>query len=109
MRTLAVYRKNVLAGTLTEIDKNSYVFRYDENYFANDTLPAISLTFPKTQQEFTSNFIFSFFSNMIAEGNNKKVQSQHLRIDENDQFGLLQATCHNDTIGNVTIKKVDTP
>lgn len=107
MRKVEVYRNGKLAGTLTEEARNLFVFRYDENYFNDTNKPAISLTLPKTQIEHRSEFLFPFFSNMIAEGENKKSQSRMLKIDENDQFGLLMSTATADTIGNITVRKTE--
>jgi HipA-like protein len=106
MRTMEVYRNGILAGMLKEIDAKHFVFTYDELYYNDASKPAISLTLPKKQKEYRSANIFPFFSNMIAEGENKKTQSQLLKIDENDQFGLLLATAQADTIGNITVKEI---
>lgn len=108
MRAIEIYRNEILAGTLTEETREHFVFRYDDTYFNDSSKPAISFTFPKTQQEYHSNFLFPFFSNMIAEGGNKKVQSRLLNIDEQDQFGLLMLTATADTIGNITVRKITT-
>lgn len=108
MRQAAVYRNKILAGILTEESRNSFVFRYDENYFTDKEKPAVSLTLPKSQQEYKSEFLFPFFSNMLSEGVNRKMQSRLLRIDENDDFGILLATAQYDTIGAVTIKPIST-
>jgi HipA-like protein len=104
MRSMEIYRNGILAGILTEEDLRNYVFRYDDAYFQDLSKIAISLTLPKTKQEYRNTFLFPFFSNMIAEGENKKTQSRLLKIDENDQFGLLLATATADTIGNITVK-----
>jgi len=104
MRTAEVYRNGELAGLLTEHNRNNYVFIYDTAYFFDDGKPAISLTLPKTQQEYKSKFLFPFFFNMLSEGVNRKLQSTQLKIDENDNFGLLMATAQYDTIGAITVK-----
>lgn len=104
MRKAEVYRNGVLAGILTEEGRNSYSFRYDDAYFKDSNKYAISLTLPKTQQEYRSEHIFSFFSNMIAEGANLAIQSRYLKIDERDVLSLLAATASGDTIGAVTVK-----
>lgn len=108
MRTMEIYRNGTLAGTLTEENRKQYVFRYDDNYFNDSDMPPISLTLPKTQQEYRSSFLFPFFFNMLSEGVNRKLQSTHLRIDENDNFGLLAATAQYDTIGAITVKPIVT-
>ncbi|MFH1321445.1 MAG: HipA N-terminal domain-containing protein [Bacteroidota bacterium] len=104
MRKAEVYRNGKLAGTLVQHDRKSYEFRYDDAYLLNDSLPAISLTLPKTKQEHKADHLFPFFFNMLSEGVNKKLQCRQLKIDENDYFGLLLATANRDTIGAITVK-----
>ena len=106
MRTLDIYRNGILAGVLIEENRKQYIFRYDEKYFLDDNYPAISLTLPKTQMEYKSEFLFPFFFNMLSEGVNRKLQSLQLRIDEEDHFGLLAATAQYDTIGAITVKPI---
>ena len=106
MRAVEIYRNGTLAGILTEENRLRFVFRYDENYFNDANKPAISLTLPKTQKEYISEFLFPFFFNMLSEGVNRKLQSIQLKIDEEDNFGLLMATAQYDTIGAVTVKPI---
>jgi HipA-like protein len=104
---MEIYRNGTLAGTLEEENRRLYIFRYDENYFTDTNKPAISLTLPKTQKEYRSELLFPFFFNMLSEGVNRKLQSKQLRIDEEDDFGLLAATAQYDTIGAVTVKPLN--
>jgi HipA-like protein len=106
MRTLEIYRNGIFAGLLIEENRKQYIFRYDEKYYLDDNNPAISLTLPKTQKEYRSEFLFPFFFNMLSEGVNRKLQSIQLRIDEEDHFGLLAATAQYDTIGAITVKPI---
>jgi HipA-like protein len=106
MRTLEIYRNGILAGILIEENRNSYIFRYDNSYINDNSKAAISLTLPKTKQEYKSEYLFPFFFNMLSEGENKKLQITQLKIDENDNFGLLMATAQYDTIGAITVKPV---
>lgn len=106
MRTLGIYRNGILAGLLIEENRKRYIFRYDDKYLMDENNPAISLTLPKTQKEYRSEFLFPFFFNMLSEGVNRKLQSVQLRIDEEDNFGLLAATAQHDTIGAVTVKPI---
>ncbi len=106
MRAMEIYRNGILAGILTEENRQRYVFRYDDNYFNDTNKPGISLTLPKTQKEYSSEFLFPFFFNMLSEGVNRKLQSTQLRIDEEDNFGLLAATAQCDTIGAITVKPI---
>jgi len=106
MRAMEIYRNGIIAGTLTEENRQHYVFKYDDKYFNDASKAAISLTLPKTQKEYSSKFLFSFFFNMLSEGVNRKLQSTQLRIDEEDNFGLLAATAQYDTIGAITVKPI---
>ena len=107
MRRVKIYCKEQLAGILIEENRRSYIFRYEDNYFRDIGTTAISLTLPKSQQEYRSEFIFPFFSNMIAEGVNLEIQSRYLKIDEQDVISLLLATGSADTIGAITVKSID--
>jgi len=104
---MKIYHDGIFAGILIEENRQRFVFRYDDIYFNDTSKPAISLTLPKTQKEYKSEFLFPFFFNMLSEGANRKLQCKLLRIDEDDSFGLLMATAQNDTIGAVTVKPVD--
>ncbi|CAN5422017.1 HipA N-terminal domain-containing protein [soil metagenome] len=97
MRQAEVYRDGALAGVLKEEDRISFIFQYNENYFANKDKPDVSLTLPKTQKDYRSKFLFPAFSNLLSEGANRKVQSRLLNIDEDDDFGILLATARYDT------------
>jgi serine/threonine-protein kinase HipA len=107
MRKAAVYRNGILAGELIQDNSSLYIFRYQDAYFGNPDLPAISLTLPKTKQEYQSDHLFPFFSNMIAEGTNLAIQGRYLKIDESDIVRLLGATAGSDTIGAITIKLIE--
>ena len=105
MREAEVYRNGLLAGILKEKAEGGFEFRYEDGWMNNKSLPAISLTLPKTKQEYNSSTFFPFFFNMLAEGANRHLQCRHLQIDEEDHFGLLIATAKNDAIGPITVKE----
>jgi HipA-like protein len=106
MNTLNIYRNGMLAGTLTALHRQLYVFRYDDKYYRDSGMPPISLTLPKTQQTYSSPFLFPFFFNMLSEGVNRKLQCTQWQIDEADHFSLLAATAQYDTIGAIAVKPV---
>ena len=106
MRRAQVFSNGVLAGMLTETDSGKYIFCYDDSFLIDEKQTARSLSFPKSQREFTSETLFPFFFNMLSEGTNKAIQCKTLKIDENDAFGLLLATAHTDTIGAIIVKKI---
>jgi serine/threonine-protein kinase HipA len=107
MRNAKVLFKNEEAGILTQHDDGSFVFRYHDDWITDSNKQSISLTLPKSEQEFRSEFLFPFFYNMLPEGSNKEVVCKLNRIDEDDYFGLLMTTAKTDSIGAVTIKKID--
>jgi serine/threonine-protein kinase HipA len=107
MRKAAVFYKNEFAGILIQADNGSFVFTYDSDWFHNAKKPAISLTLPKTQQDYTSNYLFPFFYNMLPEGSNKQTVCFENRLDLKDHFGILLTTAKQDTIGAVTLKKIE--
>lgn len=106
MRQARVYFKGEEAGLLSQHDDGSFTYRYHDTWMANRDKPAISLTLPKTQQEYHADHLFPFFYHMLPEGINKQVICTYLRIDESDSFGLLLAVAGFDTIGAVTVQKI---
>jgi len=107
MRTLKIFVNKTPAGVLTELADGSYTFRYDDEYYRNPSQSAVSLTLPKTRQEYRSETFFPFFSNMLSEGVNRRVQARRWRIDEDDDFGLLAVTATDDAIGAVTVEATE--
>lgn len=107
MRKAEVFYKNEIAGLLTQLDDASFVFTYNDDWFHEANKPVISLTLSKTQQTYTSKYLFAFFYNMLPEGSNKQTVCFENRIDTKDDFGILLTTAKHDTIGAVTIKKTE--
>ena len=107
MRQAVIMYKEVAAGTLTQLDDGSFILRYNDAWYKATDTPSISLTLPKTKQEYISKHLFPFFYNMLPEGSNKQTVCFELRIDSKDYFGILLATAKYDTIGAIQIKKID--
>ena len=107
MRQGKVYYNNIVAGIINELSDGSYEFNYDNNYFLNTSFPAISVTIPKSKQLHRSKNLFPFFYNMLSEGNNRKTQCRILKIDEEDDFGLLLKTAAHETIGAITVEEIN--
>jgi len=106
MRQAIVYMRGTAAGILTEENQESYLFRYQDDYFHNSAMPDICLSLSKKKQNYKSKYLFPFFYNLLSEGANRSMQCSRLKIDEKDHFGLLLATATEDTIGAVTLKPV---
>ncbi|QXP70745.1 HipA N-terminal domain-containing protein [Polaribacter sp. R2A056_3_33] len=107
MRQAQVLYKKEAAGVLTQLDDGNFIFTYHDKWFHDSTKPAISLTLPKTQQDYTSTYLFPFFYNMLPEGTNKQTVCFENRIDTKDHFGILITTAKYDTIGAVQIHKIN--
>ena len=107
MRKAKVLFKNEEAGILTQHDDGSFSFIYHDDWSDNNSKQSISLTLPKTEKEFHSEYLFPFFYNMLPEGSNKQVVCKLNRIDREDHFGLLMSTAKNDSIGAVRVIKIE--
>lgn len=107
MRQAKILFKEQEAGLLTQHDDGSFTFRYHDAWMTDTNKPSISLTLPKTEQEFHSKYLFPFFYNMLPEGSNKQVVCKHHRIDKDDYFGLLMTTAKSDSIGAVRVIKIE--
>jgi serine/threonine-protein kinase HipA len=107
MRKAKVLFKNDEAGILTQHDDGSFSFLYQDEWMANNNKQSISLTLPKIEKEFHSKYLFPFFYNMLPEGSNKQVVCTLNRIDREDHFGLLMSTAKNDSIGAVTVRRIE--
>lgn len=107
MRKATVLFKGEEAGTLTQQDDGAFAFQYQASWVNDKGKPGISLTLPKRESAFHSDFLFPFFYNMLPEGSNKQLVCKLNKIDQNDYFGLLVTIAKNDTIGAVTLKTGD--
>lgn len=107
MRQAKIIYKEEEAGSLTQSDDGSFVFRYHDVWINDREKPPISLTFPKNQAEYRSEFLFPFFYSILPEGANKQLVCHAFRIDKKDHFGILLNTAAYDTIGAVKVIKMD--
>lgn len=101
-----VYRNDILVGKVARNENGVYSFKYEPSYLNMDNTMSISVNFPLQHEPFLSNRLFSFFFNMLAEGNIKDIQCRDLKIDPDDNFTRLLKTAHSDTIGSITVKEV---
>ena len=101
MRQAAVLYNKERAGVLTQHDDASFTFTY-----ADASKPAISLSFPKSQQSYHADYFFPFFFHLLPEGKNRVRACKYFRIDIDDDFGLLMTVAQNDTIGAITVKPI---
>jgi HipA-like protein len=109
MRAAKIFFKGQEAGILTQQDDGTFTFQYHSRWVDDPNKPAISLTLPKTATHYYSRYLFPFFYNMLPEGSNKQVVCKLNKLDKTDYFGLLLTIAQTDTIGAVTVSKIDHP
>jgi HipA-like protein len=102
MKQATVYLNQQPVGTLARTAEG-YLFQYDDLYRNSPNARSLSLTLPLSQPKHTAKTLFPFFAGLLSEGYNRAVQCRTLRIDENDDFGLLLAIAHTDTVGAVRV------
>ena len=103
-RKAQVFYKNELAGFITET-QNGYTFQYDHE-FLKKNIP-ISISLPPREEPYISKELFPFFKGLLPEGWYLNIVSATQKVDNKDSFGLLLASSSGDTIGAVTVIKVD--
>jgi HipA-like protein len=98
-----VLRRDQVAGVLEETAAG-FRFTYDAAYLNDSTTPPISLTLPKRSAPFEAATLFPCFIALLAEGALAEVQCRTLRLDEQDYFGRVLATCGGDVIGSLRVE-----
>ncbi len=103
-RQANVFYNNELAGNIFE-DKQGYTFQYEPEFLKKNIYISISL--PPRKEPYISRELFPFFRGLLAEGWYLDIISAAQKVDQRDLFGLLLASAGIDTIGAVTIRKVE--
>ena len=101
MRQAEIYRKDRLAGMLTE-DGGEYRFVYDEAYLQREDAQPVSLTLPLQREAFVSPVLFPFFDGLIPEGWLLDVALRNTDISILDRMSLLLMCC-KECIGSVSV------
>ena len=104
LRKGKVFYKNEFAGYITEV-KGGYVFQYDLDFLKKRE--AISLSLPLRAEPYFSSDLFPFFKGLLPEGWYLDIVTATKKVDSKDYFGLLLASALEDTIGAVTVVKVE--
>jgi len=100
-----VYLWDKKAGLLERTDKG-YRFTYYQGYLSSQNAQSVSLSFPLTEKAYESESLFPFFLGLIPEGWLLDLTSKILKIDPENAFDILLATC-GDCIGAVKVIPVD--
>lgn len=95
---------NQWAGTLTE-DDEGYSFKYENDYLAEESSQAISLTMPISSEVYRSKILFPFFDGLIPEGWLLEIAEKNWKLNLRDRMSILLVTCR-DCIGAVSIRQI---
>ena len=102
MRKAQIFCNKRLAGILTEIDRNKYIFQYDYSYVLDGS--PIGYNFPISDKPFYFSTFPVFFENLLSEGWMKNLQNSIQKISKNDLFGIFIAN-GAELIGAITAKE----
>lgn len=106
MKLEVVYKGKLKAGELWRDDKGFH-FLYEDAFINDDSTRPISVNMPKSKKLYHAEELFPYFQSILSEGENRKKICKALGIDLSDDWGLLAYTCGEDTIGAITVKKIE--
>ena len=106
MQEAKVYRNGEEIGLLQKDDARLYLFQYTPYYLQSEDALSISVHFPLQEEVFSSETLFPFFFNLLAEGAMKEMQCRELKIDPEDHFTRLIKTTEFNTIGSITLREI---
>ena len=92
------------AGYICET-KDGYIFEYNKEFLEKNI--SISVSLPPRKEAYESKHLFPFFKGLLPEGWYLEIVSATQKVDRNDLFGLLLSTTNIDTIGAVTVRRID--
>ena len=98
-----VYYKDRRCARLEKVDDKNYKLEYYDDYLSSPDPRPVSLTLPTTQKyHYSREGLFPFFRGLLPEGQMLELYSKLLKIDPDNHFALLAATCR-DCIGAVSV------
>lgn len=102
LRKAVVYSNGRKAGILEETG-TGYKFTYDKDFIQGNVPISVSLLLK--EEAYESERLFPFFQGLLPEGWYLDIVASTLKIDKEDDYGILLAAC-KETIGAVTIEKI---
>jgi len=99
-----VFYNNEFAGYIGET-KDGFIFQYNKNFLRKNIYIAISL--PLREEPYESKELFPFFRGLLPEGWYLDIVAAVQKVDREDLFGLLLCTTSVDTIGAVTVRRIE--
>ena len=106
LRKAQVFYNEDLAGYISGT-KDGYIFEYNKE-FLKKNMP-ISISLPLREEPYESKELFPFFKGLLPEGWYLDIVTATQKVDREDSFGLLLCTTNVDTIGAVTVRRMNEP
>ena len=100
-----IYLGDKKAGLLERTEKG-YRFTYYKEFISSQDAQPVSLNLPLIEDPYESESLFPFFLGLIPEGWLLDLTSKTLKIDPENAFDILLATC-GDCIGAVKAIPID--
>ena len=104
LRKGQVFFNQDLAGDISET-KDGYLFEYDKEFLKKNT--PVSMSLPLREEPYESQELFPFFKGLLPEGWYLDIVTATQKVDREDLFGILLCTTSGDTIGAVTVRKIE--
>ncbi|MDP3042351.1 MAG: HipA N-terminal domain-containing protein [Candidatus Omnitrophota bacterium] len=104
LRKGQVFFDKDLAGYISET-KDGYIFEYNKEFLKNK-IP-ISISLPLREEPYESKELFPFFKGLLPEGWYLDIVTATQKVDREDSFSVLLCTASGDTIGAVTVRKLE--
>ncbi|MBU4122340.1 HipA N-terminal domain-containing protein [bacterium] len=101
-RKATVYSTGQKAGIIEET-AHGYKFTYEKDFIEKNT--PISVSLPLQIDAYESGALFPFFQGLLPEGWYLEMVASTLKIDREDDYGLLLATC-KETVGAISIEEI---
>ena len=87
---LDVYLRWKLAGHLSLDEKRRFVFRYDPQWLSEAGADQLSISLPMRAEPYKDDSSRPFFSNLLPEGQIKRIIAHGFGISEQNDYGLLE-------------------
>ncbi len=104
LRKGQVFFNKDLAGYISETN-DGYLFEYDKD-FLKKNIP-VSMSLPPREEPYESKELLPFFKGLLPEGWYLDIVTATQKVDREDLFGILLCTTSGDTIGAVTVRKIE--
>jgi serine/threonine-protein kinase HipA len=88
---LNVFVNQCKVGELWLDNQRHFCFQYSENWLNNPDRHKLSISLPLKKEPFLDNTSFSYFTNLLPEGDILSVITRRLQIPISNQFELLRA------------------